>query len=750
MIHGSLRRGIYCYSSIKHHNRLISSYIKDVFRTGSLFPTNPLLDAFGTTTAIAKPPLSETRLPLDFSKIQPYHVPKAAQTIRRDYERHMAELLLLFPTTNQNSASSTTTTDAHASEALRHVVERLDQIQTPIDSLRQISNLLSVVSAAAAEKQSWRTAENGMESELDKSKSEPQVASSEKATYDFLTSLVQQHGKNDKDDILVLVAAARRWIQSYQQRTGIGLFLISSENNRIHQQKEEEYQMLSSALHELHLRFQSSSSNNKKKNRAATYAMGDMYNGIGIRNRQAELLGYRANHAARVMASQPRMACIPNIQSLHTTVSQKVLGFLASQPQMDAFVANASTRSPTNESTTPPPPSLLRLEDHVTLDGALVFVEHLMRDLLDVVVVEAVGCRTGWHKDVRLFHVFCANDDDGRTENEDTSKQNRHIGSFYLDPFRRSGKLDRPFASPLLLSHGSNDTHMVMGVSLTLEEPAWDTEPCFLTWDDAEALFHEMGHVYQCLLARRHLKMMPFDLSEFLPKVNTSLHPAHIRTSCLWHSIVRCRALLKNLTMFGFAFVIVSLRCHHVYVQFMEHWLMERSTVYALIDLSKSEVPLSDEEIDGAFSDRSREKAFRLAQQTYYGSLELALFSNFDIHGQETILELNHRLAAELVPHDIPNEKDITALLDIFRENSSGRDVCWYRYLWCDVLSATVFDRFKHVKMSEDASSMQQAKKAFRQLIVNPVAAMKTEEINQEFDLTDMSAEALFKQYRLS
>ena len=181
---------------------------------------------------------------------------------------------------------------------------------------------------------------------------------------------------------------------------------------------------------------------------------------------------------------------------------------------------------------------------------------------------------------------------------------------------------------------------------------------------------------------------------------------------------------------------------------------MERSTVYTLIRASHGRGTLKDEasiddSIDAAFRMRSREKAFRLSQQAFYGALEMSLFSDFDIRGEETMLGFQHRIATEFVPHDLPSEKNMSPLLEIFRENASGRCVGWYRYLWCDSLSATVFDQFKQA-YTNDTSSMPALKEKFRRVLLEPGACLKPEQIKDEFGLHDCSPNDLFDRYNLS
>ena len=175
---------------------------------------------------------------------------------------------------------------------------------------------------------------------------------------------------------------------------------------------------------------------------------------------------------------------------------------------------------------------------------------------------------------------------------------------------------------------------------------------------------------------------------------------------------------------------------------------MERTALYALIDMSNSTASLSDDEIDAALRVRSREKASRLAYQAFRGSLELALFSDFDIHGRETLLDLQHRMAKEFLPHGVPDQNDITPLLHIFHENLHGQKVAGYRYLWCDVMSASVFQKLKQAN-KDDPSSLPKLKKTLSQLLVNSETRLDAELIHHDSELTGCAPDALFNHYRV-
>jgi len=175
----------------------------------------------------------------------------------------------------------------------------------------------------------------------------------------------------------------------------------------------------------------------------------------------------------------------------------------------------------------------------------------------------------------------------------------------------------------------------------------------------------------------------------------------------------------------------------------MEHWLLKKETIYALVLLSGSEQGFSDESIEAAFRVRSRRKALELAQQAFYSSLEMYLFSSeFDIRGGESILAVQHRFANEYCPHDLPDEKSISPLLDIMKENATGRKCFWYRYLLCDVVSANLFRRVETFKTVASRSGDSSAVGEIQKDIWGSIFAIDKTNI-------DVDPEALFGHYQL-
>jgi Zn-dependent oligopeptidase len=189
----------------------------------------------------------------------------------------------------------------------------------------------------------------------------------------------------------------------------------------------------------------------------------------------------------------------------------------------------------------------------------------------------------------------------------------------------------------------------------------------------------------------------------------------------------------------------------------MEHWLSEKSTIYALTDVSKSDRIISDIEIDAAFRVRSKEKAIQLTHSAFLNELELQLLTTFNVRGNESMIALQQRLAKELIPRfDQPTQDDITPLLEIFQENAAGRHSSMYRYLWCDCLSALVFNRMKeqYTQSSQDSDTnygIIQLRRRLRKYLLEPGAAIDIEEFFHQFQMSeDVSPDALFERYGMA
>ena len=176
----------------------------------------------------------------------------------------------------------------------------------------------------------------------------------------------------------------------------------------------------------------------------------------------------------------------------------------------------------------------------------------------------------------------------------------------------------------------------------------------------------------------------------------------------------------------------------------MELWLTQRSSLFALIDMSESETPLSEASIDATYRVKSREKMLKLAELNFYGSLELELFSGFDLKGTESILELQERFLEDTMPHIDNDENYLMALIDLMKENANGRQVAYYRYLWCEVIAAAIFERIMGIMVS-DPQLFPQLRLVLRHHLLAQGAAVDFDSFRSKFGLNEYSLDALWK-----
>lgn len=132
-------------------------------------------------------------------------------------------------------------------------------------------------------------------------------------------------------------------------------------------------------------------------------------------------------------------------------------------------------------------------------------------------------------------------------------------------------------------------------------------------------------------------------------------------------------------------------------------------SMHALLALSETTTPFSDDEIEASVRQHSSMKLQELAQLVFYGELELRLFSSGLNLKQDSILALQRELAHKHIPHDVPDSQSnvLAPLVDVLQDAMSGRPVSSYRYVLGDVVSANLFRNLQrqHEQTGGDESS---------------------------------------------
>lgn len=735
----------------KQQLRSVSSiiqYWRDVVRTGSLFPssTNPLLDIVVTVSPAAsklkqqadeKDPTTTTASStththpppvfrqIDYLQIRPHHLQEAWELVQKQHFDAVHHDLVsqlqteIIPkkkdvTTESSSLSSPPpTTDEAVTEKLEQILTVLNDIEEPVVTLRFLATLCTLVISKDDARKQWErvAAQITGTSSSDWGRHYETLRPIFGRLQELLLKAASSSSSSENDAtartsrVFQLTWAANSILQRREMKYG-----MPRHSNAVDEANDDNlFQKYAESLEEIDVKILSTQSSMVTPRLTSL-----LYNSIGIRGERAKLLGY-SSVMEQFFTYRRGSTTRDELDALHGAVKERIVPQILAEHgaaktkeelALDDLM-KASGNHPTNKySSKSQLPQyvwderiMLRLEHHVTLDGAMQFLCRIATDFFGITVRPVDKPSQAWHSDVKLYHVY-----DGENNNCDP---NAYLGSFYLDPFQRPGKQSRSATIPIFPK--TRHRKPLVCVSLELEPPAWDSDPTPLRWNDCESLFHEFGHVLQFLLARPEQSAllsphnMALDVSELLPK-------------------------------------------------FMEHWLGERSSLFALIDLSKAPTseshPITQETIDAAYRSRSRIKALQMAEFAFFGSLELELFSGFDLKGSETIFDLQSRLAKEYIPHDVMGKNEATPILDVLKECASGREVAWYRYLWSDALTATLFENLKD-QFASDPDSMGPRRAQFRELLLSPGAAIDTPRVRSELGLVQCSLDALCKRFSL-
>jgi Zn-dependent oligopeptidase len=125
----------------------------------------------------------------------------------------------------------------------------------------------------------------------------------------------------------------------------------------------------------------------------------------------------------------------------------------------------------------------------------------------------------------------------------------------------------------------------------------------------------------------------------------------------------------------------------------MEYWMTEKATIYALMDASESNKPFYEDEMESSFRLQTHKQALHLANEAYLAALDLKLFSDFDL--KDNMLKLQNNLAQEYVPHDLPDERSVLPLKQVFDWHCGPKTLWRHNYLWCEAVSAEIFEEIK-------------------------------------------------------
>lgn len=242
-----------------------------------------------------------------------------------------------------------------------------------------------------------------------------------------------------------------------------------------------------------------------------------------------------------------------------------------------------------------------------------------------------------WHPDVRYFRLLDA--------------EGRHLGSFYADlftrPEKRQGAWMNDFIHGTLQPNGTLSPHL--GVICANFAPPSDGRPSLLNHREVETLFHEFGHLIHHLASRVTL-------------------PSHGGINVAWDWVELPSQLLEN-------------------------WTWEKESLDLFSRHWETGSPLPDELFERMQRARQFMGGWRQMRQLSFGTLDLALHTEFDPRGGENPVEWVTRLLEPLTINSrFASAHPLPAFSHIF---SGGYAASYYSYMWSEVLEADLFTRFQ-------------------------------------------------------
>jgi oligopeptidase A len=333
------------------------------------------------------------------------------------------------------------------------------------------------------------------------------------------------------------------------------------------------------------------------------------------------------------------------------------------------------------------------LRPYFALPAVLDGMFGLVKRIFDIEVRSADGEAEVWHPDVRFFNVY-----DGSSD--------KHIASFYLDPYSRPA--DKRGGAWMDVCIGkSKAMHRDVPVAyLTCNgsPPVGDT-PSLMTFREVETLFHEFGHGLQ-----------------------------HMLTTAEEGDVAGIS---------GIEWDAVELPS-----QFMENWCYDRPTIYGFAKHYKTGEPLPEEMFNKLCEQKTFNAGMMACRQLLFGQLDMELHSNFDPVAAEkgegeSIFDVQRRMAARYTPYLMPLEEDrfLCTFNHIF---GGGYAAGYYSYKWAEVMSADAFGAFEDVGLDNE-EEVKKVGRLFRDTVLSLGGGVAPMDVFKQFRGREPNPEALLR-----
>jgi len=328
------------------------------------------------------------------------------------------------------------------------------------------------------------------------------------------------------------------------------------------------------------------------------------------------------------------------------------------------------------------------LRPYFALPAVLDGMFELVKRIFGVVVKPADGEAEVWNEDVRYFNVY----------DVDT---NVHIASFFLDPYSRPADKRGGAWMDVCIQKSEAMKRDIPVAYLTCNgSPPVGDKPSLMTFREVETLFHEFGHGLQHMLTEAEVG----DVSGI--------------NGVEWDAV-------------------------ELPSQFMENWCYDKPTVYGFAKHYETGEPLPEDLFEKLKQQKTFSAGLMAMRQLYFGSLDMELHSAYDPEGEETIFDVQKRIAAKYQPHNLPLPEDrfLCTFGHIF---GGGYAAGYYSYKWAEVMSADAFGAFEDVGLDND-EEVKKVGRSFRKTVLALGGGIPPSEVFKSFRGRDPTPDALLR-----
>lgn len=317
------------------------------------------------------------------------------------------------------------------------------------------------------------------------------------------------------------------------------------------------------------------------------------------------------------------------------------------------------------------------------LEGLFALTERLF----DVRIQAADGEVQVWHKDVRFFNVFDA----------DETK----LATFYLDPYSRpETKRGGAWMDPVcpLDTTGEVPTRPVAYLVCNQTKPTAD-QPSLMAFSEIETLFHEFGHGLQHMLTR------------------VGEPDASGLNNVEWDAV-------------------------ELASQFMENWCFDRATLEGLSQHIDTGATLPEALFAKITASRQFHAGGSMLRQLAFAMLDMDLHARFQTDKDDALEDLiskNNQKTRIIQP--LPEDRTLCAFSHIF---AGGYAAGYYSYKWSEVLSADAFAAF--TEAGDDDAAQKDVGLRFRDTVLSLGGGTDPADVFRQFRGRDPQPDALLRQ----